>query len=208
MAEFRDFMYIRIDPDPVDRAPSNPRRLKASDLAITRTHLKKARRKCFEVHRRDAVTERVSAAVAASGRPKFRELLRKLPRGTALVVPELDCLGRDATDVLRTIREVVALGLSVYCMSMDVDKLSDDETALSTLEHVAKLEHRVATGRSATDRRGLGVAGGRIGRPPSLDDATRAKVRKELAAGQTVSDLARRYNTSRQTILRVRDAER
>ena len=86
--------------------------------------------------------------------------------------------------------------------------MCEDERALSILEGLARLDQAAARTLTAAGRAGRGVKGGRIGRPPSLDDATRAKVRKELAAGQTVSDLARRYNTSRQTILRVRDAER
>ncbi|MCG7626003.1 helix-turn-helix domain-containing protein [Epibacterium sp. Ofav1-8] len=55
---------------------------------------------------------------------------------------------------------------------------------------------------------GRGAAGGRIGRPPALDDAAQAAVRADLEAGMTVAAVARRYNTSHQTILRIRDARK
>ena len=208
LVEYRDFMYIRVDPEPVDAAPTDPRRLKSTDLAITRAQLKKSRSQGFEVHRRDAVTERISAAVATSGRPKFKQLLRQLRPGTALIVPELDCLGRGSADILKTMREIDALGAILYCMAISTDHLLKDLSVMQTLDSLAKLERSVAKTRSVAMRAGRGVAGGRIGRPPALDEAERAKVCALLAAGETISDLARHFNTSRQTILRVRDAQK
>jgi putative DNA-invertase from lambdoid prophage Rac len=45
-----------------------------------------------------------------------------------------------------------------------------------------------------------------LGRPASLEESQREAVRKELRQGASVSDLARRYGTSRQTVMRARDA--
>ncbi|HHV7521722.1 TPA: helix-turn-helix domain-containing protein, partial [Burkholderia orbicola] len=44
------------------------------------------------------------------------------------------------------------------------------------------------------------------GRPSALSDEQRADVLRELDAGASVAALARRFGTSRQTIMRVRDA--
>jgi putative DNA-invertase from lambdoid prophage Rac len=50
-------------------------------------------------------------------------------------------------------------------------------------------------------------AGGEVfGRPPTLTEAQRAAVREQIAAGTSVSALAKRYGTSRQTVMRARDA--
>lgn len=92
MSDYRDFVYVRIDPVPMGAEPPDPRRLLPSTLGTTRAHLSKARRENFEVHRRDAVTEQISSAVAASGRPKFMKLLRKLGPRTGLIVWRLDGL--------------------------------------------------------------------------------------------------------------------
>ena len=45
-----------------------------------------------------------------------------------------------------------------------------------------------------------------LGRPLSLTDDQRRAVERRLQDGVTVSALAREFNTSRQTIMRVRDA--
>ena len=38
-----------------------------------------------------------------------------------------------------------------------------------------------------------------------MDEGQRVAVRKELERGASVSELARRYGTNRQTVMRVRD---
>jgi hypothetical protein len=47
-----------------------------------------------------------------------------------------------------------------------------------------------------------------LGRPATLDEGQRKVVRKELERGASVSEPARRYSTSRQTVMRARDAVR
>jgi len=203
MSEVRDYIYIRTDPVPEGAESSVRRQHRKSDLAQTRAHLKEARRNHFNIDRRNAVTEQVSAALAASGRPQFVKLLRKLGPYTGLVVWHLDGLGRDATDILRTIDKVRAQGAEIYCMDVHIDDMSRDEASMRMLRFMADLERK--TGKTLGIP-GRGPAGGRIGRPPSLDDATKAQVRASLAKGDTVSEVARRFNTSRQTVLRIRDA--
>ena len=48
--------------------------------------------------------------------------------------------------------------------------------------------------------------GKRTGRPPSLTADQQAEVRRRLAAGASVGALAREFLTTRQTIMRIRDA--
>ena len=70
---------------------------------------------------------------------------------------------------------------------------------MSTLKALAKLDQSAAKTKNA----------GRtpVGRPPSLDQETRANVRADLAAGEKITDLARTFNTTRQTIMRIRNAK-
>ena len=205
----RDFAYIRTDPDPLDAQPSSPCQRRTSDLAATRAHLKAMRHDGFQVHRRDAVTERIGAAVAASGRPKFMKLLNSLNPSTGLVVWTLDGLGRDAADILKTIQRVKERGAELYCVTAwGGGELTSSESFTETLEALAALDKKTSVERSAAKAAHCGVLGGRVGRPPSLDDTARAEVRAALSQGKTVSALARRYNTSRQTILRLRQLSR
>ncbi len=208
LSDYRDYVYIRTNPPLPGGKSVDPRRLKASDLAVTRAHLKAVRASGYPIHRRNAVTERVGAAVAASGRPKFMQLLRKLDHHATLIVCTLDGLGRDAADILATIRQVEARGAEVCCLAISDEELSGCKDFMPALEGLALLSAQVDVERGRAKDRGFGVAGGRIGRPRSLDDAARAAILVGLEAGETVSVLARRHNTSRQTILRVRDAGR
>ena len=199
--ETRDYVYVRLDPK-VGRTWQSH---KAFDRATIRKHTEAARLDGFIVHSRLAVSERVGASVAASGRPKLIRLIRDLKPGDALVVYTLDGLGRDASDVLKTIRLISEMGAEPFCASLGTkENLFHDKEFRNTIEAIAALEHLTETERKQAKAKRLGVAGGRIGRPPSLDEATQTAVKADLDAGDTVATVARRYNTSRQTILRIR----
>jgi putative DNA-invertase from lambdoid prophage Rac len=47
-----------------------------------------------------------------------------------------------------------------------------------------------------------------LGRPPSLTPQQHARVLDRLARGIAVSEVARQFETSRQTVLRIRDKAR
>lgn len=51
------------------------------------------------------------------------------------------------------------------------------------------------------------ASGKAIGRPQSLDKGQVVTVRQKLSQGLSVASLAREFGTSRQTIMRIRDAE-
>ena len=112
--ETRDYVYVRLGPKVGNTWQSH----KASDRAIIRKHTEAARLDGFTVHSRLTVSERVGASVAASGRPKLIRLIRDLRPGEALVVYTLDGLGRDASDVLRTIRLISEMGAEPFCASL------------------------------------------------------------------------------------------
>jgi len=48
------------------------------------------------------------------------------------------------------------------------------------------------------------AAGKRFGRPPSLSQEKQQQVLSKLSAGASIASIAREFNTTRQTILRVR----
>ena len=166
---------------------------------MIRGRLKAARDEGFDVRKQAVIIENANAAVAASGRPKFSKLLRSLEPQDGLIVWRLDELGHNATDILKTIQKVADCGAEVYCMGASRDQLSSTEQVMSTLKALAKLDQSAAKTKSA----------GRtpVGRPPSLDQQARSKVRAGIAAGEKIIDLARTFNTTRQTIMRIRNAK-
>lgn len=198
----RDHVYVRLDPD----TPAAGQSRAQVEKATIRQHVTAARANGFTVHSRLAVTERVGASVAASGRPKLMALIRQLKPRDALVVYTLDGLGRDAADILKTVRMISDRHAEPFCAALErVENLSNDPDFTRIMEAVAALDH--LRERERKQANGRGVKGGQIGRRPSLEATTQAAVRADLAAGDPIATLARRYNTSRQTIMRVRDAK-
>ncbi|WP_415918917.1 recombinase family protein [Tateyamaria sp. SN6-1] len=163
-----------------------------------------ARANGFTVHSRLAVTERVGASVAASGRPRLMALIRQLQPRDRLIVYTLDGLGRDAADILKTVHMIVDRGAEPYCTSLSPDvRIAGSTPFVAFMEAMAAFDQLKVNERK--EALGRGVKGGRLGRAPSLDEATQKAVCADLRAGDTIAAVARRYNTSRQTIMRVRD---
>jgi putative DNA-invertase from lambdoid prophage Rac len=77
---------------------------------------------------------------------------------------------------------------------------------MQVIAAVAEFEKDLLVERTQSGIARARAAGKRFGRPPSLDQGKRKLVVKRLKAGATVAEVAREFDTSRQTILRVRDA--
>jgi putative DNA-invertase from lambdoid prophage Rac len=71
---------------------------------------------------------------------------------------------------------------------------------------VAEFERDLLIERTQSGLKRAKADGATLGRPLALDAEKRAKVLAQLAAGSSVSALARQMATSRQTIMRVRAA--
>ena len=77
---------------------------------------------------------------------------------------------------------------------------------MGVIDAVAQFERDLVIERTQSGLQRAKAEGEVFGRPPSLTVAERAAVAKQFAVGTTVSELAGRYGTSRQTIMRARDA--
>ncbi len=93
-------------------------------------------------------------ALRAAQRPAFIELLRSIERITInepkkLVVTKLERLGRDAEDVLTTVRTLHKLDVEVVVLQLGRDGLMspNGKTILTTLMAVAELGRPAATAR-------------------------------------------------------------
>jgi len=163
----------------------------------------------FRVEPRRIVTETVSGNVATSQRRGFARLLDRLEPGDVLVATKLDRLGRNAMDVSSTVTKLADLGVRVHCLALGgVDLTSSTgKLTMNVINAVAEFERDLPVERTQA---GLSQARGEskvLGRPPSLTEDQRKAVERRLEQGATVSALAREFNTSRNTIMRVRDAQ-
>lgn len=163
----------------------------------------------FALDAKRIVAETISGSVAAMERPGFAKLLDRLEPGDVLVVTKLDRLGRNAMDLRATVAKLEHFGVRVHCLALGGMDLTSPagKMTMQVIAAVAEFERDLLIERTNAGLTRARKAGKRFGRPPALDDTGRDLARGLLAAGVPVAEIARDLKTSRQTIIRVRDAE-
>ncbi|NVE23745.1 recombinase family protein [Burkholderia glumae] len=162
----------------------------------------------FLVDKRRVVSESISGSVSADQRPGFAKLLDRMEEGDVLIVTKLDRLGRNAMDVRATVEGLAERGIRVHCLALGgVDLTSAaGRMTMQVLNAVAEFERDLLIERTHAGIARAKAEGKAMGRPSALSDEQRADVLRGLDAGVSVAELARRFGTSRQTIMRIRDA--
>ncbi|MFM0080745.1 recombinase family protein [Paraburkholderia sediminicola] len=160
----------------------------------------------FAVDKRRIVTENISGSVTATERPQFARLLDRLEPGDVLIVTKLDRLGRNAMDVRSTVERLAIDDVRVHCLALGgVDLTSAaGKMTMGVLIAVAEFERDLLIERTHAGIVRARAEGTVMGRPPALTAMQQAEVIQRLAAGESVSQLARDYATTRQSIMRVR----
>ena len=162
----------------------------------------------FKVDPRRVVTEAVSGSIAALLRPAFAKLMDRLEEGDVLIVTKLDRLGRDTIDVVGTVDRLAKMGVRVHCLALGGADLTSaaGRMVMTVLASVAQFERDLIVERTQAGLARVKAEGKTLGRPNALTKAQMAEVREALASGRSVSELARRFDTSRTTIQRARAA--
>ncbi|MFX1675798.1 helix-turn-helix domain-containing protein [Paraburkholderia sp. A2WS-5] len=150
--------------------------------------------------------EHVGPFVGTEQRTVLNGLLRRAVPGDELVVLDLACLGSGARDVLATLQKCHKEKIAVRCIEFGkLDLAGHPEShAIKMLEAVVRLEARTRSERSSTSLKLAQESGRSTGRPGSLSPQDREEVMDLLAKGTSISEIARRLGTSRQTIMRIR----
>ncbi|RQR73572.1 recombinase family protein [Burkholderia sp. Bp9012] len=161
----------------------------------------------FSVDKRRVITESISGSVSANQRPGFAELLLKMEEGDVLIVTKLDRLGRNAMDVRATVEALAFRGIRIHCLALGgVDLTSAaGRMTMQVLNAVAEFERDLLIERTQAGIERARAEGKAMGRPSALTKQQQDEVRQLLNEGASVASLAKRYSTSRQTIMRVRD---
>jgi putative DNA-invertase from lambdoid prophage Rac len=162
----------------------------------------------FTVEPRRIVSETISGSVAAAQRRGFVRLMDKLEAGDILVVTKLDRLGRNAMDVRATVDRLAAFGVRVHCLALGGADLASaaGKMTMQVIAAVAEFERDLLVERTQSGLARARAEGKALGRPSTLTHDQREDVVRRLDGGASASVLAREYATSRQTILRARDA--
>lgn len=161
----------------------------------------------FHVEPRRIVTETVSGSTAIAQRRGFSRLLDKMEAGDILIVTKLDRLGRDAIDVSSTVKALAEMGVRVYCLALGgADLTSSAGTmTMNVLNAVAQFERDLLIERTQSGLKRAKSEGKSLGRPSTLDDKQKQDVLADLVEGISISAIARKFATSRQTIMRIRN---
>jgi putative DNA-invertase from lambdoid prophage Rac len=161
----------------------------------------------FSVEKHRIVSETISGSSAIEQRKGFLKLLDRLEAGDVLIVTKLDRLGRNAIDVQQTVAKLEAMGVHVHCLALGgVDLTSPaGKMTMAVITAVAQFERDLLIERTHAGLDTAKSKGRKLGRKPSLSAAEAADARAKLAAGTSVSALARQFKVSRMTIMRARD---
>ncbi|WP_439589198.1 recombinase family protein [Hydrogenophaga sp.] len=162
----------------------------------------------FKVTPQRIIAETVSGSVMASERPGFARLMDRLEAGDVLVVTKLDRLGRNAMDVRATVEALGVAGVRVHCLALGGMDLTSPagKMTMGVIAAVAEFERDLLIERTQAGMARAKASGAPIGRPRSLDGDMEAEVLKRLSKGDSVASVARDLGTSRQTVMRARDA--
>ena len=163
----------------------------------------------FKIEPHRIISETVSGSTAISQRKGFSRLIDKMEKGDVLVVTKLDRLGRDAIDVSMTVEKLESIGIRVHCLALGgVDLTSSaGRMTMNVINTVAQFERDLLIERTQAGLSRAKSQGIILGRPPSLSLEQKKTVAEKIQNGETVSEIARDLNTSRQTIMRARDQE-
>jgi DNA invertase Pin-like site-specific DNA recombinase len=120
------------------------------------------------------------------------------------VVVGIDRLGRNAAEVMTTIRDLGERGIVLRSLREGIDTSNaSGRMVAGVLASLAELELELGRERRAAARDARRARGQSIGRPKVLDAAKAALVQRMHASGESATTIATTLGVSRATIYRV-----
>jgi putative DNA-invertase from lambdoid prophage Rac len=144
----------------------------------------------------------VSGKAHAAQRKQFGILLGKLRARDTVVVSKLDRLGRDAPDVLATIKSLATLGVEVVVLQLGKLDLASTpgKLMLTMLAAIAEMERDLIVERTQAGLARAKAEGKVLGRPAKTTPEQRKAMIAAYQQKTSVSALARKYKISRATV--------
>lgn len=138
------------------------------------------------------------------------ELVRFVRKRDTVVVTRLDRLGRSLKSIINTIDEITQKGATLKSLDgvLNTDSGTPMAKAMVNLLGVfAQLERDLIADRTSEGQQRAKALGKHIGRPSKLSPADVKQIKKALADGVSVSELARKYEVSRPTISKFKSKQ-
>jgi DNA invertase Pin-like site-specific DNA recombinase len=149
-------------------------------------------------------TDKLSGTSTRQQRPGLAALLDYARQGDAIVVVGIDRLGRNAAEVMTTIRDLGERGIVLRSLREGIDTSNaSGRMVAGVLASLAELELELGRERRTAARDARRARGQSIGRPKALDDSKTALAQRMHASGESASTIATTLGVSRATVYRV-----
>jgi DNA invertase Pin-like site-specific DNA recombinase len=149
-------------------------------------------------------TDKLSGTSTRQQRPGLAALLDYARQGDAIVVVGIDRLGRNAAEVMTTIRDLGERGIVLRSLREGIDTSNaSGRMVAGVLASLAELELELGKERRTAARDARRARGQSIGRPKALTDEKVALARRMHDGGESASTIATTLGVSRATVYRV-----
>jgi len=133
------------------------------------------------------ISETVSGATPTASRKAFAKLVDRMEEGDTLVVLKVDRLGRDAIDVLSTVKSLLASGIRVVSLDLPCPDLSTSEGQMmlgmfTVFAEFEKNRIRERTQEALDRKKAEGV---KLGRPVAVETTKRVQLCKSQGLSQS-----------------------
>jgi DNA invertase Pin-like site-specific DNA recombinase len=149
-------------------------------------------------------TDKLSGTSTRQERPGLAALLDYARQGDAIVVVGIDRLGRNAAEVMTTIRDLGERGIVLRSLREGIDTSNaSGRMVAGVLASLAELELELGKERRTAARDARRARGQSIGRPKALDQSKVALAQRMHASGESAITIASTLGVSRATVYRV-----
>ncbi|MDT5256268.1 MAG: hypothetical protein QOD10_1348 [Mycobacterium sp.] len=149
-------------------------------------------------------SDKLSGTSTREQRPGLAALLDYAREGDAIVVVGIDRLGRNAAEVMTTIRELGERGIVLRSLREGIDTSNaTGRMVAGVLASLAELELELGRERRSAAREARRARGQHIGRPKALDEKKAALAQRMHVSGESASTIATALGVSRATVYRV-----
>jgi DNA invertase Pin-like site-specific DNA recombinase len=149
-------------------------------------------------------SDKLSGTSTREQRPGLAALLDYARPGDAIVVVGIDRLGRNAAEVMTTIRELGERSIVLRSLREGIDTSNaTGRMVAGVLASLAELELELGRERRAAAREARRARGQHIGRPKALDEKKAALAMRMHASGESASTIASAVGASRATVYRL-----
>jgi DNA invertase Pin-like site-specific DNA recombinase len=149
-------------------------------------------------------SDKLSGTSTREQRPGLAALLDYAREGDAIVVVGIDRLGRNAAEVMTTIRELGERKIVLRSLREGIDTSNaTGRMVAGVLASLAELELELGRERRSAAREARRARGQSIGRPKKLDESKAALAKRMHASGEPAATIASALGVSRATVYRV-----